>query len=292
MPPKPQPRKRKPPQQFHPPHRIEATYRRELDKFLLKHLHFSVSDTLDSILQRLSDLAQNTDFLSHWSATLAARMITNTRNSNAKSWREAAQQSGRGREIYQALQEELYGPVGERITELVNENARLISSIPSRVSESVAREIAAMQQKGLRPETIAQHLQRRIPQLTKSRVALIARTESSKAATALTHARSESMGVNCYQWSTSYDQRVRVSHRKMEGVIVFWNDPPSPEALLGIKSTLGNYHAGNCPNCRCVPLPVVAISMIQFPAKVFYHNKIERMTLARFSAVSGITKAA
>ena len=176
-------------------------------------------------------------------------MVTAQRNVNARSWKEAARKASKGREIYEALQTELKGATGERIKEIISENAKLISSIPEKVSESVAREIAEYQQQGYRPEAIAEKIRSRVSKLTRSRIALIARTESSKAATALTRARAEDLNLPVYVWATSQDARVRSSHRKLNDVLILWSDPPSPEALIGERSTLGKYHAGDCPNC-------------------------------------------
>jgi SPP1 gp7 family putative phage head morphogenesis protein len=282
-----QPRKKQP-QQFNPPQRIESGYRRSIQNFFMKYLRFNPLNPISETLRMLANLANNTEFLNSYSDLLARRMVTHTRNVNARSWREAAQKAGMGREMYEALNAELQGPVGTRLQLLVKENAQLISNVPTKVSETITREVASLQQKGLRPEAISSYLSRRIPQLAKHRIALIARTEASKAASALTQARSQEFGVDYYIWSTSHDQRVRCSHRLMEGVIVPWSDAPSPEALARQHSTLGHYHAGNAPNCRCTALPLITLSVISFPARFYRHGKIERITLARFRQISGI----
>jgi SPP1 gp7 family putative phage head morphogenesis protein len=270
-------------QSFHRPQRIELSYQRTINNFLQRYLKFSPLDTLASITQRLASLASNPKFLEAWATGAARRMVTMTKVANAKSWREAAAKSSQGRAMYKALREELQGPTGIRVQEIIHENAKLISSIPDKLQESVAREIASMQQKGLRPETITAHLRKRIPQLTRSRVALIARTEASKASTALTRARSEDIGIKWYKWSTSHDSRVRQSHRRMEDVLVAWSDPPNPETLIHERNDHGPYHAGDIYNCRCVPLPIVSLDLISFPAKVYHRGRIEMMSRKRFT---------
>jgi uncharacterized protein with gpF-like domain len=69
-------------------------------------------------------------------------------------------------------------------------------------------------------------------------------------------ARSEDLNLTYFEWDTSQDQRVRPSHRLMSGMLVAWNDLPAPEKLAGIKSTLGKYAPGMCPNCRLHSLGV------------------------------------
>ena len=120
-----------------------------------------------------------------------------------------------------------------------------------------------------------------------SHIQLIARTETSKTSTALTRARSEELHLPAYVWRTSKDGRVRPSHRLMDGVICFWNDPPAPEALLGIKSTLGHYCCGDAPNDRCYPEPLLRLDAVSWPHKVFAGGSIQSMTRAAFAGVAG-----
>lgn len=260
---------------FTPARRIESDFRRNIEKAVRSYLISPASESLESI-----------------ASILAGRMIRQVSASNARSWREAAAKSSRGREIYTALRRELNLGVGLKVRELVNENAKLIMSIPAKVRESVNSEIAEMQREGLRPEEIALHIRTRIPQLTRSHAALIARTETSKAATALTQARSEDLGIGWYQWKTAKDQRVRESHRLMENVLVNWNEPPNPEALDGIRSNLGHYHAGNAPNCRCDAQPIISLAQVAWPAMVYWNHQLKRMTIVQFSELSGMQRRA
>jgi hypothetical protein len=52
-------------------------------------------------------------------------------------------------------------------------------------------------------------------------------------------------------WRSKYQSAAgtRPSHRAMEGVFVKWSDPPTLDRMTG--------HAGEFPNCRCYPEPVV-----------------------------------
>jgi len=109
-----------------------------------------------------------------------------------------------------------------------------------------------------------------------------------KASTALTQARSEELELPAYVWMTSHDSRVRDSHRNMDGVIVLWRDPPSPEALIGERSTLGHYHVGDCPNCRCTPIVILTLDDVQFPARVYSYGRIKYMMMDEFSRLTRI----
>lgn len=73
------------------------------------------------------------------------------------------------------------------------------------------------------------------------RARVIIRTESAKISSTLTQARMQKIGLNAYIWSTSEDSRVRSAHALLDGVLFFWNDPP----------TIDNYqeHCGRFINC-------------------------------------------
>lgn len=97
-----------------------------------------------------------------------------------------------------------------------------------------------------------------------TRAKLIIRTESSKLNTAITEIRSAKLGIPAYIWSTSEDKRVRASHRVMDGVLVFWNTKLTLDKMTG--------HAGEFPNCRCLPIAVVDLRDLKFPIKVAEGN--------------------
>lgn len=269
---------------FTPARRIEIEFRRAIDKLLRQTLDIPPGSTIGEILDRIGTVVST-----ELATLFSRRMVGELRVSNARSWREAARISGRGREIYQALSGELQGPVGDRMRELIRENAELITSIPDDLRQAVNREISGLQQQGLRSDVIAEYLRKRVPKLARTKAALIARTETAKAALALTEARSEGMGIDWYQWQTAEDQRVRDAHRAMNKVLVAWADPPAPEQLVGEESE-GNYHAGGIYNCRCISLPIVDLDLVQWPAKVYSSGRVQRMTRGAFQKLSGMDR--
>lgn len=91
----------------------------------------------------------------------------------------------------------------------------------------------------------------------------------------------EKLGIDWYIWRTSEDERVRPSHKNLNGVLVNVKDPPDPEKLVGAKSC-GKYHAGDIDGCRCYPEPIVELKYVKFPAKVYYKGKIQTMTREDF----------
>jgi SPP1 gp7 family putative phage head morphogenesis protein len=275
---------------FGPPNRIETQYRRLIEKLIGKFLPDDVTPA--SVLRAFGNLARNANVLEALAEPLARRMVTQLKAANARSWREAARESSRGREIFEALQAEMETGVGVRVREIVAENAKLISSIPEKIREEVDNEITRLQVQGLRPEVVADYLRKRVPQITRAKAALIARTETGKASTAITRARSEDMNIHWYVWITSKDQRVRASHRLMSNVLVNWDDPPNPENLAHERNDHGPYNAGNIFNCRCDTLPVVSLDLISWPSRIYRHGTITRISRGQFAVLSGVRKAA
>lgn len=216
---------------------------------------------------------------------IAMKMVTGLFQDGQKTWRAAARENGQGRELYEALQQELSGQVGAVYYDLIYQNSRLIRTLPDDLAKQVTRYVAIEQQKGKRAMEIAEDIRRMFPEKTRARAELIARTEVSKASTALTQSRCEMMDLRWYVWRTSEDQRVRDSHDLMDDVLIRWDDPPSPEALNREKS-YGRYHAGNTFNCRCYPEPLIELSSISWPHKVYYQNRIQTMTLAQFKRIA------
>jgi SPP1 gp7 family putative phage head morphogenesis protein len=215
------------------------------------------------------------------STLLASRMVSQISAKNMKTWRQAAAKSQRSAMLYRLLQQEMQGPTGLRVQQIVRENARLISSLPIEAATKFAEEIEKAQQAGARASTLDKMARARFPELLRSRVHLISRTETSKCSSALTQARAEHLNLPAYIWRTSKDARVRDSHAKMDGVVCFWADPISPEALAGEKS-YGPYNCGDTFNDRCYPEVVLTLDDISFPARVATKGRIITMTKQQF----------
>lgn len=269
-----------------PKRRIELLYQRSLRK-MMKSLENKLKSLtkLEDILRTLKNFTKTKEFQQHAEA-VARKMVTSTFSDEGKTWRAAANANSKSRQIYEAMQNEMTKTnLGFLVKEQVERNARLITGIPQKVSQEITDYVSRRTLEGRRSEDISEELQSIYPHLLKNKVDLIARTETSKTQSAITQGRSQSIGLNWYVWRTSEDVRVRKSHDHMEDVLINWNDAPSPEALIHKKSTLGKYHAGCCPNCRCYSEVVVRLDFIKFPHKVFYNNQIVTMTKKQFENI-------
>lgn len=216
-------------------------------------------------------------------------MVTQIFVANAKSWRQAAAIGSRAKEIYNLLKSET--DKSTRFHEIVKNNAQYITSIPQAMAEAVTDLAAKSYGEGKRPKEVMQEILAKCPGISESKAKLIARTETSKASTALTRSRAERLNLNWYVWRNSEDERVRSSHDHMGGVLVNWDDPPSPEALdpRHRQKPYGKYHAGDTFNCRCYPEPLLNTADISWPARVYHNGKIKSMSLAKFKALNGGT---
>ena len=193
-----------------------------------------------------------------------------------------------GNAIYRGLSKEMAGPIGTKVNRLLQESCKqtpLTVALPVEVIEHIRAESL----KGNRAEAIAKGLTVMLPDMPHEQLVSISRTIIGKASTVLERARSEDIDIHWYVWETCKDARVRKSHRKMHGVIVPWNSPPSPEGLIGEEEIEGKYHAGEALECRCLGLPLVSLSEVNWPHRVYHRGQIQRMTRVEFKRLSGMT---
>lgn len=161
-----------------------------------------------------------------------------------------------------AQEEKYFEPLMNKFSE----NVSKIKNIPYELINTLRN--AYMQGEGLR----ATDFEKLIYEKMKKRAKLIVRTESSKINTAFTEVRAKALNIKCYMWSSSLDQRVRDSHKALDNVLLFWDDPATFRNISKkgkVSEMVGA--AGEFPNCRCVPLPIFEIDDIQFPVKVAEH---------------------
>jgi SPP1 gp7 family putative phage head morphogenesis protein len=269
--------------------RIENQYAYTLNR-LFKTMHkfvgANVQDPQD-IIRRLQLYASSSAY-KQWCDEIALNVTTQVNKGVSATWRQASQKAGRGSELYSAILEELTKPNGGVFSDIVRGNAEILKTFPLNISEDLTEYIAKEAMQGRRGTDIMQDLLQRFPDTAKSRLQLIARTEVSKTQSALTQSRAQALGLNWYIWRTSEDSRVRSAHRHMEGVLVNWNNPPSPEMFSpnGEQAHYGYYHAGDTFNCRCYAEAVVNFDYVDFPIKVYRDNYTAKMTRAAFEKIA------
>lgn len=180
-----------------------------------------------------------------WARSVAEKMIARIAQKDEFAWMQL------GKEMGMAMRKELAGaPTGEMLREFLEEQVRLITSLPLDAAERVHKlTTEGLIAGGARSNEIAKEILK-TGAVTESRAKLIARTEIARTASGLTMARAKFVGSTHYIWRTSGDGDVRPSHKKMNGQIVAWDSPPEVDPGH-------NYHAGMFPNCRCYPEPII-----------------------------------
>ena len=130
----------------------------------------------------------------------------------------------------------------------VGENLDLIRSIDDETMRRIrqiltARITGSVNHAGLAKDLIAEI--QAITDKEKRRAELIARDQLGKLHGQINRRKQESLGIDEYEWETSHDERVRDSHRALQGKVFSWSKPP-PEG-----------HPGYPIRCRCIALPVI-----------------------------------
>ena len=248
---------------------------------LFHYIAFSAGDDKEKYINDMRNF-QNSEPFNSFVYSAVRRMVTPIAVQNMRTWRMAAKKATKNPSLYRMLMSEINQGLKSDIEIQIEENASLIKTLPTDVAKKVTKDISDMALKGMRASEIAKVIREQTDKHSRASAKLIARTEVSKTTTALTKARCDNLDFHWYVWRTMEDgDRVRKSHRIMEGVLVNWNEPPSPEALAGEKS-VGNYHAGNIWNCRCYPEPLIEIDDISWPHKVYTNGKIQTMGKMQF----------
>lgn len=246
----------------------------------------SVGDDHRELVRKMETFQESYQF-DKFVAASVRRMVTPLAMANRETWRKAAQQQTKSQFIFQTLAREIDEGLRTDIESQIISNAQLIKTLPTDTAEKVVRDVGLLSIQGERASTIAQLIRDKTDQHARASARLIARTEVSKTTTALTRSRAENLGLMWYIWRTAQDgDRVRKSHRIMEGVLVNWHNPPSPERLVGEKD-VGNYHAGEIWNCRCYPEPLISTDELRWPVKVYINGRIEKLGKHQFLELIG-----
>ena len=272
-----------------PSERIQINQREKLRGFMkgILDLFGKYMNTPFQIPNLLKQLTQTKEFNS-FTERLGLRFVNEVKVWNEYAFKEYMKTSyaEKSRNIFLHLNKD--DEFQKFIQKQAEERANLFKRIPVSLAEHLTPKISKWSIEGMTSKEVAHKLRADIPNLLESQVKTIARTETSKTLIAITGYKCQKNNIPCYQWKASGgyrgDGRTRNSHRHMSDVIIFWNDPPAPEDLFptGYKNTLGHYHAGCCPNCRCSASPLVFIENLKFPVRVYTNGKIVSMDRTSF----------
>lgn len=220
-------------------------------------------------------------------------MATLVNNESMRDWRGLIRYKTKSAELRRLLESEINTNLKRRMQELIETNSNLLWYMPENLVNACIRHSATEAMQGRRASEIAEEIERFLPNHFRSYARTLARTEVSRASSALTQARAEDLGIDWYEWRTSEDASVRSSHRIMDRVLIPYKHAPIPEKLdkrNKVKAVPAPYHAGNYYNCRCYQAPLVDINDVPWPHKVYdwKQGRIVRMTLNQFRKYADI----
>lgn len=131
-----------------------------------------------------------------------------------------------------------------------NQNTDLITKLGSDQKERVQQTLYSNLSQGNGIEKIEEEL-KKSEGIGENRARLIARDQTNKFNGQLTQLRQQELGITSYVWTTSQDERVRPTHRVLDGESFTWEKGPK----IG--------HPGSEINCRCIAQPVITDAMFE-----------------------------
>jgi SPP1 gp7 family putative phage head morphogenesis protein len=184
-------------------------------------------------------LKRYSEAIEPWAKAAVRAMHTQVDLKDLAAWRELSEEMRRG-----LLDEIRRAPTGAVMRDLMDDQVGLIKSLPTEAAERVQKWTIVGMTDGTRAAEVATAIRDTFG-VTQARAMLIARTETSRTAANLQEARAKYVGADTYVWRTVTDADVRPSHRKLEGTVHRWDNPP----LCDPPKTRA--HPGCVWNCRC-----------------------------------------
>jgi len=195
----------------------------------------------------LSTLAKYSEVLRPWARAVGWGMISEVSRRDESAWFEHGNEMGR------LLREEIRtAPTGDLLRELLDEQVKLITSLPIEAGQRVHRLSTESLINSGRAKTLAKEILSS-GEVCESRAMLIARTETARTASNLTRARAQYVGSTHYIWHTAGDSDVRAGHKAMNGKIFRWDDPPEVDE----NGRYMRHGPGEIWNCRCWAEPII-----------------------------------
>jgi SPP1 gp7 family putative phage head morphogenesis protein len=204
--------------------------------------HYSIAATL----QIKDMLARYSALIRPWAEAATRRMHTEVAARNLAQWEKYAKVMGV--EIERDIRS---APVGEALRVALQNQVHLITRIPRDIAERVHELTMKGLIEGTRAEDVREMILEAVKGLAKWKATLIARTETARTASLYTEVRAKAVGSTHYIWRSMHDARTRPSHRRLDGMVCEWSDPP--------LSDPPDYHShpGCIWNCRCYAEPLI-----------------------------------
>lgn len=138
------------------------------------------------------------------------------------------------------------------ITGIYQSNLELgIKKLSEETTGSLRQRVMDLTAKGYRADKVRDMLRTEY-NISLRRARFIARQETSLAVSAYRQTRYTEAGINSYRWQTSKDERVRDDHKKLDGRVFSWDEPPVVDTRTGRRG-----HPGQDFGCRCLARPLI-----------------------------------
>lgn len=145
----------------------------------------------------------------------------------------------------------------EQLERWISKNVDLIKTIPEDTLEKMKDIVYDGFANGKTTTRMVNEMQRAYG-ISRRRAELIARDQTAKLNGQIQRAQQQDAGITEYIWCTTGDERVRRSHRGLNGKKFSWDAPP--ENSDGRKC-----HPGEDYQCRCIGRPVFNRNQISLP---------------------------
>lgn len=139
----------------------------------------------------------------------------------------------------------------------ISENVDLISTLPNQSLDKMKGIIKDGYKKGKSTTDMTKEIMQAYG-MEKSHAKFIARDQIEMLCGQITKMQQQDAGITKFKWSTSGDERVRKSHKDLDGKIFSWDKPPRNERGEAIIP-------GSDYNCRCVAIPVFDFEALSLP---------------------------
>lgn len=232
---------------------LKNEYRRQLNDNVRTDGLFDMSTFVDSFLQKILDKLN--------AGSAAQKLITKlfkigkiTKKKEIYEWKRMVHKT-----LGVNLSEDYYN--GEffesELAQWVSDNVDLITTVPANMLDRMKEIIVEGYSKGLTAKDIGELIQQNY-NMSANHARFIARDQMAKLSADITRKEHEDAGVHRYEWSDSGDERVRESHRRLNGRVFSYDNPPETD---------GGRHCnpGQDFNCRCVAIPVFDYDDLDLP---------------------------
>jgi SPP1 gp7 family putative phage head morphogenesis protein len=253
----------------------------------------SPDEVLDLVQQELGNRLQSYDM---------RKRLERTANMNRKltvaEWKRVCQRT-LGIDIF----EDYYNGdfFKSKINEWVTENVDLITTQSKDTLDRMREIVKESRAAGRRVESIAKDINAAYG-MGKRHAMLIARDQTAKLNASIAEKQQADAGVRMYVWDTSGDQRVRESHRKMQGLYCKYDDvtvcsttgkegswkKKTPD-MPNIKGVF--VHPGKDYQCRCIAMPVFNMEGVtEIPVQAVDWDKVDKQD-TEIIAIGKVLKA-